>query len=65
MIEKPTLYGWLLKIAIVVVVVVFVRLGVIVDRTFPGFKNTIMCRYILVPVLYVIFFVLVLFFIMF
>lgn len=54
MIEKPTLYGWLLKIAIVVSIVIFGYIFVHIDRLFPNFKNTLVFKFVIIPVLYII-----------
>ena len=64
MVEKPTLYEWLLKIAIVVTVVILGYIFIHIDRLFPNFKNTLVFRFIITPALYIIGFAAVMFFIL-
>lgn len=54
MVEKPTLYQWLLKIAIILVFIAIGYIAVMVDKIFPSFKDTITFRYIIKPVLYLV-----------
>ena len=65
MVELPTLYAWLLKIAIIAIVAVIAYLCVHVDKIFPGFKNTIAFKYIVTPVIYIAGFIAAMFFILF
>lgn len=63
MTDKPTFYGWLMKIAIILIVVVFAYLYKWIDKAFPGFKKTAVFRYAVTPLLYIIGFILVILFI--
>ena len=63
--ENQTLYGWLFKIAIVVVIILFVYLCITIDKKFPWFKNTSVFRYVITPIIYIILFVFVIYFTLF
>lgn len=54
MVELPTLYQWLFKIAIIVFAIAVGYIFVGIDKVFPKFKNTIVFKYIVTPLLYVI-----------
>lgn len=62
---NQTLYGWLFKIAIVVVIIIFVNLCITIDKKFPWFKNTFVFRYVITPIIYIILFVFVIYFTLF
>ena len=63
MIEKPSMYNWFMKIAIVITVVVFTYAFIYIDRKYPGFKTTWIFRFIATPILYIIGFILIILFI--
>lgn len=63
MIDKPSMYTWLVKIAIVIAVVVFTYAFIYIDKNHPGFKATWIFRFIVTPLLYIIGFILIILFI--
>jgi hypothetical protein len=53
MVELPTLYQWLFKIAIIVFAIAVGYIYIGVDKVFPRLKNTIIFKYIVTPLLYI------------
>lgn len=53
MVELPTLYQWLFKIAIIVFAIAVGYIFVGIDKVFPGFRKTIVFKYIVTPLLYI------------
>ena len=63
MVELPTFYQWIFKIALILFLIGMGLLAVWIDKVFPNFKKTLIFRYIIKPIIYIIGIILMLLFI--
>lgn len=63
MVELPTFYQWLFKIALILFLIGMGLLAVWIDKLFPNLKNTLIFRYVIKPAIYIISIILILLFI--